>query len=610
MKVTNRLFYLFIIIAIMTTLGACKTDEKANVESDNSTAASNSGIILEGGETKAVPEANMDQILAEYDGGTITLRDIKMLKKNNSIFPSLMTPYGNLSSEEQAKKLIELTMYHRLTAASPEAEALLAEDEKLEETLDGFRGNLLLNRYYKKNVADIIEVPEDEIAEYYEANKETYYLEPTVKARYIFIEARETDNEEKHAEARRRIEEVEKRLREGKDFVELVKAYSEAASKDNGGLIGNITKASKYNPELVEAVMKLEKDELSPIIKIRHGYYIFKADDRTGGDYRPLEDLESSIRGKLKRVKLNDAYPELIKKLAEKYNAAKSDDFDAFFAGGDASELFRFGDEIFTLADLKEEVPSIAGIEDKMERDKRLESFLQKEFDFRLIKMAAVDDGEENDIDFITSYQINYDYYITNTIIKNELTDSISVTDQDLLDYYEENKGTSFMGQDKWKLREIKKELKFPENSTMRDKHDIIVELKKQMSEIRRKIVAGEADFADMAGKHSDSPSKDSGGDLGWQEGLAKFSRPETKTLNTLETGEISEPLSIGDSHITIIQLLERKGGEIIPFDEVKEVCRSNAMANKAINWKEKQMEDILKTSNARVLDFDREILK
>lgn len=62
------------------------------------------------------------------------------------------------------------------------------------------------------------------------------------------------------------------------------------------------------------------------------------------------------------------------------------------------------------------------------------------------------------------------------------------------------------------------------------------------LTEFVQKLRAGEADFAELAKKHSEDPgSKLNGGDLGWSEPQI-FVPAFRDTLNRLEKGEISEP--------------------------------------------------------------------
>lgn len=79
-----------------------------------------------------------------------------------------------------------------------------------------------------------------------------------------------------------------------------------------------------------------------------------------------------------------------------------------------------------------------------------------------------------------------------------------------------------------------------------------------QIRDIRRQIVEGEAEFAELAREHSDDPVTSSkGGDLGWF-GPNEYGTRIEETLSGLEVGELSQPFRTeGGWHI--IELLDTR---------------------------------------------------
>ncbi|WP_018624056.1 peptidylprolyl isomerase [Kangiella aquimarina] len=81
---------------------------------------------------------------------------------------------------------------------------------------------------------------------------------------------------------------------------------------------------------------------------------------------------------------------------------------------------------------------------------------------------------------------------------------------------------------------------------------------KQQLSNIRQRVLAGDADFAEEAKKHSDDPgSAKLGGDLGWNN-LGVYDPVFEQTLANLEVNEISEPFQSSFGW-HIVQLLGRR---------------------------------------------------
>ncbi len=95
-----------------------------------------------------------------------------------------------------------------------------------------------------------------------------------------------------------------------------------------------------------------------------------------------------------------------------------------------------------------------------------------------------------------------------------------------------------------------------------------------QLRQIRSKIVAGELEFESAAKQHSDAPSRDEGGDVGWFPFRGKMPPEISQVAFALADGEISEPFrSPFGAHL--VQVVERKAGEL-NLEDVREQVLSD----------------------------------
>ncbi|MDD2713782.1 MAG: peptidylprolyl isomerase, partial [Simplicispira sp.] len=78
-----------------------------------------------------------------------------------------------------------------------------------------------------------------------------------------------------------------------------------------------------------------------------------------------------------------------------------------------------------------------------------------------------------------------------------------------------------------------------------------------RLADYRRRILAGQADFAALAAEHSKDGSAKQGGDLGWAT-PGRYVPEFEEALKALQPGEISEPL-VSRFGVHLIQLLERR---------------------------------------------------
>jgi len=132
--------------------------------------------------------------------------------------------------------------------------------------------------------------------------------------------------------------------------------------------------------------------------------------------------------------------------------------------------------------------------------------------------------------------------------VARQLTENIVVSENEARIFYDENR-ESLIDVVQWRVREI------------------VVPAKEQATNILGQILAG-ADFAQMARQHSKGKTAANGGDLGFitEEPFAQMGN----ALLSLEVGDVSGVFKGPDGYY-VAKLEEKKGGEQIGFEEIKE---------------------------------------
>lgn len=107
-----------------------------------------------------------------------------------------------------------------------------------------------------------------------------------------------------------------------------------------------------------------------------------------------------------------------------------------------------------------------------------------------------------------------------------------------------------------------------------------------QLADYKRRVQAGQADFAALARDHSQDASARNGGDLGWAS-PGMFVPEFEEVLNALKPGEIADPIT-SRFGVHLIQLLERRQanlGEREQREVVRNLLRERKMDEAYVRW-------------------------
>ena len=171
---------------------------------------------------------------------------------------------------------------------------------------------------------DALKVTEDDAKKYYDDNIDRYSSPDEVKVSHILAGGRGFDSfdEEKKAEAKAKIEEVQKKLKEGMSFEEAAQQYSDCPSKKDGGdLKSYISKEGKINgrpamdPTFSAAAHTMKVGEYGDIVKTPFGYHIIKCTDKKKAEVKTFDDVKESILNQLKDQKKGEFAQGYIEKL-------------------------------------------------------------------------------------------------------------------------------------------------------------------------------------------------------------------------------------------------------------------------------------------------------
>ncbi|KAA0560481.1 foldase [Bacillus sp. CH30_1T] len=255
-----------------------------------------------------------DEVVAKVGDKSISKEDL---------YTTLVDQYGDAALDTLiAEKIVELESDKKnLTVKDSEIEEELESlkesyggEEAFNEalatsgaSLDSVKKNVQSFLLTEKLLKDRVSISDDQIKEYFEANKESFAQQEQVEASHILVEDEET------------AKEVKNNLDDGGEFAELAKEYStDTSNAELGGELGYFAKGEMVT-EFDDEAFAMKKGEISEPVKTEFGYHIIKVTDKKDAKEAVLDDHKEEIKDILFDQALQTEYGTWLEEQKEEY---------------------------------------------------------------------------------------------------------------------------------------------------------------------------------------------------------------------------------------------------------------------------------------------------
>jgi foldase protein PrsA len=255
-----------------------------------------------------------DEVVAKVGDKSISKEDL---------YTTLVDQYGDAALDTLiAEKIVELESDKKdLTVKDSEIEEELESikesyggEEAFNEalassgaSLDSVKKNVESFLLTEKLLKDRVSISDDQITEYFEANKDSFAQEEQVQASHILVEDEKT------------AKEVKDKLDDGGDFAELAKEYStDTSNAESGGELGFFAKGEMVT-EFDDKAFAMKKGEISEPVKTEFGYHIIKVTDKKDAKEAVLDDHKEEIKDILFDQALQTEYGTWLEEQKEEY---------------------------------------------------------------------------------------------------------------------------------------------------------------------------------------------------------------------------------------------------------------------------------------------------
>jgi peptidyl-prolyl cis-trans isomerase C len=168
-----------------------------------------------------------------------------------------------------------------------------------------------------------IVITDEESKAFYDSHPELFKQPEQVKASHILIKVEAGADEQKKAEAKKKIEEVQAKLKGGQDFGELAKEYSEGPSNANGGDLGYFRRGQMVKP-FEDVAFGMQPNEVSEIVETQFGYHLIKVYDKNPEKILAYAEVKDRLIERMKQEKTEQEAVKYIEQLKKEAKIEKN----------------------------------------------------------------------------------------------------------------------------------------------------------------------------------------------------------------------------------------------------------------------------------------------
>jgi peptidyl-prolyl cis-trans isomerase C len=241
--------------------------------------------------------AKKDEVVLATIGDTdITVSDFNERISN---LPPKYQEVVNKRKKEFLEEIINDTLLYRQAIKYG-----LHKDKDVKKVIAEARKKVLIARLLKDKVDDEIEITDEDIEIFYQANRGRYLSPEIMRVSHILVHSSEE------------AEKILAAIEGGSPFEEMARAKSIDPTAQTGGDIGYFPKG-QLMPAFEKACAELEIGQISGVVKTSLGYHIIKLTDRKPSELRPIEDVTEDIKARLRNIKRQELFGALLKRLRE-----------------------------------------------------------------------------------------------------------------------------------------------------------------------------------------------------------------------------------------------------------------------------------------------------
>jgi len=223
---------------------------------------------------------------------------------------------GITGDNEVVKRLDDMRKQYHMDTMEDLQKAAEAQGVSFEDLKEQIREGVVQSDVISQEVGRRIDISPSEIRDYYNAHLQDFQRPEQVKLSEVLIATPNPDDAAQVADAEKKANVVEDRLKSGADFATVAKADSTGPTAAEGGRLGDYKRGDL--PKVMEdATFNLQPGQYTTPIRTRQGWLILEVTDHEKGGTMPLDQVQNDIQEKVGMQKMEPALRSYLARLRD-----------------------------------------------------------------------------------------------------------------------------------------------------------------------------------------------------------------------------------------------------------------------------------------------------
>lgn len=257
---------------------------------------------------KCTPEEINEKVLGEDKN---LLRDLI----DNSLLVQHGKDMGVNVEPDVIKRLDEIRIQNNISTMEDLETQIDKSGVSFEDFKNNIRNQLVQQEVIRKEVSSKIILDHAAVQKYYEEHKSEYVRPEQVTLREIFVST-EGKPESEIPALKKKAEDLLLRVKNGEDFGELAKHFSDGSTAKQGGDLGRF-EHGQLAPNIEQAVFSLQRLQTTDVIPTKTGFLILQVGEHYAAGQQPEDKVENEIMDKLYNEQLRPTLRAYLETLRE-----------------------------------------------------------------------------------------------------------------------------------------------------------------------------------------------------------------------------------------------------------------------------------------------------